>query len=60
MIGDFIEQFLELFSSLLIRTKYKFVHRHMLKLFIIFIIDFRLFLKKILVFLQMLIPTDSF
>ena len=59
MIGDFIEQFLELFSSLLIRTKYKFAHRNLLKLFIIFIIDFRLFLKKILVFLQMLIPTDS-
>ena len=60
MIGDFIEQFLELFSSLLIRTKYKFAHRNMLNLFMIFIIDFRLFLRKILAFLQMLISTDNF
>ena len=56
MLGDFIKQFLGLFQSLLIGTKFRFAHKNLMNLFMTTTVDFRLFLKKILVFLQMLIP----
>ena len=52
--GDLIKQFLGLFNNMLIRTKFRLAHKNMMNLFVIIIIDFRSFLKKILVFLQML------
>ena len=55
MLGVFIGQFLGLFQSLLIETKFGPIHKILITLFITITIDFRLFLKKILVFLQMFI-----
>ena len=55
LLGDFNKQFLGLFQSLLIRTKFRFEHKNLTSLFMTITINFRLFLKKILVFLQMMI-----
>ena len=54
-LGDFIKKFLGIFQSLLIGTKFRLAHKNLMNLFITIVINFRLFLKKILVFLQMLI-----
>ena len=56
MLRFFIEQFLGHFQSLLIGTEFRLAQKNLMKLFMTVVIDFRLLLKKILVFLQMLIP----
>ena len=56
LLGDFIKQFLGLFQRLLTGTKFSLAHKNLMNLFMTIIIDFKLFLKKILIFLQMLIP----
>ena len=56
MLGDFIEQFLGLFQSLLIGIKFRLAHKNLMNVFMIITLNFRLFLRKILVFLQMLSP----
>ena len=43
---------------MLIRMELKCAHTNLMKLFIIFTINFRMFEKEILVFLQMLIPLE--
>lgn len=55
-LGNFIGQFLGLSYSLLIGAKFRIAHKSTMKLFMAVIIDFRLFSKKSLVFLLMLIP----
>lgn len=55
-LDDFIGQFLRLFQSLLIETKFRLAYKNLINLFMNITINFRLFLKKILVFLQMLVP----
>ena len=52
---QFIEQFPGFFQTLLIGTKFRFANKNLMNLYMTITIDFRLFLKKILVFLQMLI-----
>ena len=44
-LGDFIRQFLRLFQSLLIATKFRLVHKNPISLFMTRTIDFRKFLK---------------
>lgn len=55
-LSNFTGQFLGLFQSLLMGTKFRLVHKSVMNRFMTVIIDFRLFSKKILVFFQMLIP----
>ena len=54
-LSGFMGQFLQLFQSLLIGIKCKLIHNTLMNLFMTIPIDFRSFLKKILVFFQMLI-----
>ena len=56
-LGNFTEQILGLSQSLLIGTKFRLTLKILLNLFTTFIIHLRMFIKKILVFLQMLIPS---
>lgn len=55
-LDDVIRQFRGLPQNLFTRTKFRLVHKNLMNLFMTITIDFRLFLKKILGFLQMLIP----
>lgn len=55
LLGDFTEQFLGIFQSLLIGTEFRLYTKHLMNLFMTTVINFRSLLKKILVFLQMLI-----
>ena len=55
-LGSLIRQFLGLFGRLLIETKFRLAYKNLINLFMNITINFRLFLKKILVFLQMLVP----
>ena len=57
-IANFNEQFLGIFQSLLIGRNFRFAHKYLTNLFMIITINFRLFLKKILVLLKMLIPPE--
>ena len=59
IVRQHYQAFLMLFQSLLIEEKFRFAHRNLMKLFITNTINFRFFLKKILVFL-MLIPLRCF
>ena len=52
-LGDLTELVLGLFQSPLIGTKLRLAYKYLMNLFMTITIDFRLFLKKILVFLQM-------
>lgn len=54
-LSGFMGQFLQLLQSLLIGIKCKLIHNNLMNLFMTIPIDFRLFLKKILVFFHMLI-----
>ena len=54
--GNFMEQFLVLFQSLLIGTKYKLANKNLMNFFKTITIHFGMLLKEILVFLQILIP----
>ena len=56
LLGNFMEQLLGLLQSLLIAAKFRFAQKNQMNLFMTITIDFRLLLKKILVFLQMFIP----
>ena len=60
MLRYFTEQLLGHFQSLLLGTEFRLAHKNRMKLFMTVVIDFRLLLKKILVFLQMLIPPGGF
>ena len=51
-----MEQFLVLFQSLLIGTKYKLANKNLMNFFKTITIHFGMLLKEILVFLQILIP----
>ena len=55
-LSDFIKKFLELFQSMVIGTKFRPAHKSLMNIVMIVTIDFSLFLKKMLIFLQMLIP----
>ena len=56
LLGNFMEQFLPLFRNLLFEIKIGLPHKNLTKLLMNITIYFRMFLRKILVFLQMLIP----
>ena len=55
-LSDLTSQFLVLFQSLLIRTKFTLSHKNLMNQFMTIRIHSRLFLKKFLIFLQMLFP----
>ena len=44
LLDDFIEQFVELFQSLLIETKFRLIHKNLINLLMNIKIDFRMFL----------------
>ena len=60
LLDDFTEQFVELFQSLFIETKFRLTHKNLINLLTNITIDFRMFLNEILIFLQMLSPSEQF
>ena len=60
LLEDFIEQFVELFQNLLIETKFRLTQKNLINLLMNITIDFRMFLNEILIFLQMLSPSEQF
>ena len=60
LLDDFIEQFVELFQSPLIETKFRLTHKNLINLLMNITVDFRMFLNEILIFLQMLSPSEQF